>query len=161
MVTTILQWAYNEVLLGNLIFSIEYSQIDSLKDLADSQLPFMVFQGESVQEYIEQENNEMIRKLRLRYVVEDPSDEKKEQWEIDTFKKISAGKYAMVCDQPFLDYYYALKLARYPNLHRSQQNFLSLPYYIPMSKHNSKELKGNFTQLYVIYNLNVLSFMCK
>jgi len=147
IVATILQFCFKAVMLTNLLSSIPYSQIDSLSDLADKNLPFCVFTGEPAQGYIESLENEITRKLHRKYVIEDPPTEEKEMWEAKTFSMISAGKYAIVSDGSFLDYYHSRFINKYPNLYRSQVNFLPLPYYIPLSKYSSLKLIERFTKL--------------
>ncbi|CAG2113854.1 unnamed protein product, partial [Medioppia subpectinata] len=142
----------NNVLLTYLEFKTPYDVIDSLQDLAQRDIKFGTFEDDPGFDYLNSPHEPYYNQFKGRVVREKSGNINKQKWEQLVFDNITNGVYALVTDQPFNDYYYATKLSQYPNLYRSQFNSLVLPYFLALSKHNTR----NFTNCvnYIIGSLS-------
>ncbi len=150
--SSILVWAFTQELWTYLFFAPSFDKIDSLEDLADYSLKgrieeFYVFAGEPSEEYVGGNESSITSALKLKMKVVDIQNNEKEKWENETFPKLSSGKFALVSDDAFLDYYWTTKLSKYPKLYRAKNNFMSLPYFIPLSNGASNDLKANVNKM--------------
>jgi len=138
--------------LTYLFFAPSFDKIDSLEDLADYCLrgrieEFYAFDGEPCQEYVQEKSDSITDALRQKMKLIDITNDEKEKWENEIFPKLSSGKYALVSDDAFLDYYWTTKLSKYPKLYRAENNFMPLPYFIPLSRHVSNHLRKSFNKM--------------
>jgi hypothetical protein len=145
--SSMITWALGSVLLTFLVFKIPFEKIDSIEDLAKKDIKFTLFKGENAMEFITDPNERYFKIFSDKFVIEDPDKDEKEIWEKNLFKKISDGNYAVVSDEPFLNYYFVTKSKEFANLYKSEYNGLTLPYFIPMSKNNPNYLKRTINKM--------------
>jgi hypothetical protein len=145
--SSMITWALGSALLTFLVFKIPFEKIDSIEDLAKKNINFTLFKGENAMEFITDPNERYFKIFSDKFVIEDPDKDEKEIWEKNLFEKIFDGNYAIVSDEPFLNYHFVTKLIEFPNLYKSEHNELTLPYFIPMSKNNPNYLKRSTNKM--------------
>ncbi|CAG2121551.1 unnamed protein product, partial [Medioppia subpectinata] len=137
LTTFIVISAFSGALLSFLVVAKPYNKIDSIADLAKSDIKFIIFDGETSVEYFNDTSEPLFGHFFNRSIVENPENNKQKEWELEVFQKINDGERAIVSDQLFLDFYFATKAQNYTNLYRSVDNQLVLPYFMPVTHHNS------------------------
>jgi len=154
--SSIITWALSSSLLIFLVLKTPFEKIDSIEDLSQRDISFTLFNGENAMEFITDPKEKYYKMFVDKYVIEYPNKIDKQNWEEMIFRNITDGNYAIVCDEPFLDFYFATKLIKYRNLYKSKINGLTLPYFIPMAKNNDHSLKLIINKMYVkLYFINL------
>ncbi|KPM02557.1 hypothetical protein QR98_0009720 [Sarcoptes scabiei] len=85
--------------------------------------------------------------IRSIVVIKDPSNEEIDDWQKLMAERIHDRKLAIISDKYYLDYFYNTYIELYPNLHRSLENELTLPYFLPLSNNNSYHLDSVINRL--------------
>ena len=111
--------AFSGTLLTFLVFDKSYKIIDSIKDLADSPLNVVVFEGENAAEYFNDSFNIYHDTFKNRITASFIENSLQEEWEHALFTKVNEGNTTLVSDQVYLDYQFATKLYNYTYLYRS------------------------------------------
>ena len=150
-------FCFHEELLSSILHEKPHVQIDSIDDMAQFALDgrlkqFYVLKGESCEDYINDRTDLLGKTLKPKMHVLNVDENEKDKWENDTFPELSTGEYVLVSDNSFLDYYYTTKLSVYPNIYRGKQDFLDSPYFLPLSRFVSYEVKLRFNRMYVHFH---------
>ena len=139
--------AFSGALLSFLVFSKPFKTIDSIIDLAKSRIHVVMFEGENAFEYFKDPLEPLHDQFLGRTTAENPENGVQEEWEFDLFTDINNGEVALVSDQAYLDYHFATKLHKFPNLYRSQQNQLVMPYFLPLTYHIEQDQKSTIDKM--------------
>ena len=119
-------------------------------DLAKSNSKVIVFEGENSVEYFNDPGEKYHDQFLDRIKEMNPVNDKQDEWADELFGKINNQEAALVSDQAFLDYHFATKSHLYPNLYRSTNDQLIMPYFLPVTYHNSPQQLDTINKMYVI-----------
>ena len=99
----------------------------------------IIFEGENSDEYFRDPAGEYYYQFQNRITEEYPENNEQDQWLRKLLIKINNQELAFISDQAYVDYQFATKSYAYPNLYRSANNQLTMPYFLPVTYHNSPE----------------------